>query len=155
MESYTLGQGILIPVKNLFTLKTYQKLLKRKLKQMPSFGNRSLEALETVDIRISKVLHEAIKHYDFSVLEGHRDEETQNKYVETGASKLKFPYSKHNKYPSLAVDIVPYPVDWENLHRFKELSKVIKDACEVVGVDTLSWGYDLWKWDMPHWELER
>lgn len=122
---------------------------------MPSFGKRSLDCLETVDPRITKVLNEAIKHYDFSVIEGYRSEEKQNEYVESGASKLKFPYSKHNKYPSLAVDIVPYPIDWDNLQRFHELAKVIKEACEVVGEKDLKWGYDLWKWDMPHWELDR
>ena len=59
----------------------------------------------------------------------------------------------HNSFPSMAVDIVPYPVDWENIHRFNELSDVMKKACETVGVENLYWGYDLWKWDMPHWEL--
>ena len=121
---------------------------------MPEFGKRSELNLSSCDERIIKVLREAIKHYDFSVLEGHRSEEKQNEYFDSGNSKLRFPYSKHNKFPSLAVDIVPYPVDWENQHRFFELSKVIKEACEKEGVD-LKWGYDLWKWDAPHWELER
>ena len=120
---------------------------------MPSFGERSLACLETVDERISKVLEEAIKHYDFAILEGHRGEEKQQEYFESGASKLQFPKSKHNSFPSLAVDIVPYPIDWDNLQRFKDLSFYIKHSCETVGVDNLHWGYDLWQWDMPHWEL--
>jgi peptidoglycan L-alanyl-D-glutamate endopeptidase CwlK len=120
---------------------------------MPSFGNRSLDCLETVHPDIQLVLHEAIKHYDFSVIEGHRTKEKQDEFFKTGASKLPFPKSKHNQYPSLAVDIVPYPIDWENLQRFHELAEVVYVAAEKHGVTNLHWGYDLWEWDMPHWEL--
>lgn len=122
---------------------------------MPEFGKRSEECLASCDKRIVAVLREAIKFYDFAVIEGNRSEEKQNEYFDSGASKLKFPYSKHNKLPSLAVDIVPYPVDWENQQRFKQLSSVIKEVCADLGEDDLHWGYDLWKWDLPHWELTR
>jgi len=122
---------------------------------MYTFGTRSKEALKTCDERIITVLNEAIKHYDFSVLCGYRTEEEQNKAYTSGASKLKYPKSNHNHFPSKAVDIVPYPIDWENLQRFHELSEVIKKACDTVGERDLHWGYDLWKWDMPHWELRK
>lgn len=122
---------------------------------MPNFGKKSLERLETCDVKIQQVMHEAIKQYDFSVLEGHRVKDKQEEYFKSGASKVKFPNSKHNKYPSLAVDIIPYPVDWENLQRFQELALVIKEACKTVGVSNLHWGYDMWKWDLPHWELSK
>jgi len=120
---------------------------------MPSFGAKSLERLETCDPNIQLVLQEAIKHYDFSIVEGHRSKEKQQECFESGASKVQYPNSKHNSFPSLAVDIVPYPIDWENTHKFIELSEVIKEACKTVNVSNLRWGYDLWKWDMPHWEL--
>tara|TARA_R110002074_G_scaffold132543_1_gene275905 strand:+ start:11696 stop:12079 length:384 start_codon:yes stop_codon:yes gene_type:complete len=121
---------------------------------MPTFGARSLKQLQTCDPKIQEVLNEAIKHYDFSILEGHRTEEKQKEYFESGASKVSFPYSKHNSFPSLAVDIVPYPIDWDNLQRFNELSIVIKEACKKTNVNDLHWGFDLWNWDMPHWELQ-
>jgi peptidoglycan L-alanyl-D-glutamate endopeptidase CwlK len=120
---------------------------------MPEFGSRSKEKLKTCDPQIQMVLEEAIKHYDFSILEGHRTEEKQQEYFKSGASKVQFPDSKHNVSPSMAVDVVPYPIDWSDLHRFKELSEVIKEACETVEVDNLNWGFDLWQWDMPHWEI--
>ena len=120
---------------------------------MAKFGTKSRERMETCDPQIQLVLEEAIKHYDFSILEGHRGEEKQQEYFKSGASKVQYPNSKHNSFPSKAVDIVPYPVDWENIHRFNELSDVMKKACETVGVGNLHWGYDLWQWDLPHWEL--
>jgi peptidoglycan L-alanyl-D-glutamate endopeptidase CwlK len=120
---------------------------------MPVFGTRSLKCLNTVHDDIDKVLREAIKHYDFSIIEGFRSKEKQEEYYNSGASKLQFPDSKHNTLPSKAVDIVPYPIDWENLNRFHMLARVIKEASKNVEVENLHWGYDLWKWDMPHWEL--
>jgi len=120
---------------------------------MPEFGKRSEECLESCDVRIQKVLREAIKHYDFSVIKGHRGKDEQNDAFREGNSQLKFPSSKHNKHPSQAVDIVPYPVDWENLGRFKALAEVIKNACFDVGEEDLHWGHDLWQWDAPHWQL--
>ena len=34
---------------------------------------------------------------------------------------MKYPHSAHNKKPARAVDIAPYPIDWANLARFKEM----------------------------------
>ncbi len=39
---------------------------------MAKFGKLSLERLATCDDRIQKVMNEAIKHYDFTVLYGYR-----------------------------------------------------------------------------------
>ena len=39
---------------------------------MPKFGKQSLDRLATCDERIQKVMNEAIKHYDFTVLYGYR-----------------------------------------------------------------------------------
>ena len=39
---------------------------------MPSFGARSQTNLDTCDPELIRLLNEAIKHVDFSVIEGHR-----------------------------------------------------------------------------------
>ena len=67
---------------------------------MPKFGKRSLERLETCCVELQNILHEVIKVYDISVLEGFRDEERQNQLFDEGKSKLRFPDGKHNKNPS-------------------------------------------------------
>lgn len=126
---------------------------------MPSFGKKSKFELSTCHPRIIHVMNEAIKWYDFSVIKGARSEEEQNDAFKRGASKLVYPKSYHNplqkfSYKSLAVDIVPYPIDWENLQRFHDLSHVIKDVCNKLNETDLVWGYDKWQWDMPHWQLE-
>lgn len=110
---------------------------------MPKFSILSETHLNTCDLRLQKIMNEAIKLYDFSVLEGFRDEQTQNKYFFEGKSKVTFPNSKHNTIPSLAVDIAPYPVRWEDIKRFLELKKIIFEIAEKENI-RIRWGGD---WD--------
>ncbi len=110
---------------------------------MADFSVSSIKRLVTLDVRLQKILKEAIKIYDFSILEGYRDEKTQDKYYKEGKSKLKFPNSKHNTYPSKAVDIAPYPIDWKDTSRFIELKNIIFERAEKNEVK-LRWGGD---WD--------
>lgn len=71
------------------------------------FGNTSSKELVTCDPKLQEILNEAIRYINFSVVSGHRNEEQQNsKYPKY--TKLKFPNSKHNSYPSKGVDIAPY-----------------------------------------------
>ncbi len=46
--------------------------------------------------------------HDCSVICGHRGRKAQNKAHEEGHSKLTWPRSKHNKWPSQAIDLGPY-----------------------------------------------
>jgi len=119
---------------------------------MPSFSKKSLERLNTCNPQLIDLLKEVIKEYDFVVLCGHRGEEEQNKAFKDGFSKLKFPKSKHNTNPSKAVDIAPYPIDWNNLERFKELAIIVKKIAIQKNIK-IQWGGD-WKMrDYPHFEL--
>ena len=88
---------------------------------MPKFSKVSRERLNSCHPDIVRVCEELIKQYDFSVLEGFRGEKEQNKAFDKGTSNVRYPNSAHNKTPSLAVDIAPYPIDWLNLGRFREM----------------------------------
>lgn len=122
---------------------------------MASFGHTSRERLSTCDPRIQSVMHEAIKYTDFTVLCGHRGKEEQDSAYRHGFSKVEWPNSKHNTLPSRAVDIVPYPIDWQDEGRFHTLADVVKHVAKEMGVK-LVWGGD-WKnfKDLPHWELSK
>ena len=85
---------------------------------MPRFGTASRNKLNTCDPRLIEICEEAIKVMDFSVLCGTRSEIEQNALYDQGKTFLRYPHSKHNKSPSKAVDLVPYPVDWEDRDRF-------------------------------------
>lgn len=118
------------------------------------FSSHSLKQLKTCDIALREICNRAILEYDFSVLCGHRDETEQNYAFDNGFSRLKFPKSKHNKIPSRAVDIAPYPTLYADPVKFVELSKVIRRIADELMIPIL-WGGDAWgKFvDMAHWEL--
>lgn len=77
---------------------------------MRQWSWRSLKVYNEIDPRLQqwcdRVLHEVM---DVSLLSGYRDRESQNGKFENGLSTLRYPLSKHNRKPSLAVDLQPYP----------------------------------------------
>ena len=120
---------------------------------MPEFGRTSRRKLNTCDQRLQDICNEAIQHIDFSVICGFRCEAEQNAAYNGGKSQVDWPNSKHNSTPSPAMDIIPFPVDWNATDRFIELSKVIKAVADRQGTK-IKWGGD-WSWfDGPHYEIE-
>ncbi len=121
---------------------------------MPTFGPQSRKHLETLDPELQEVLNEAINHIDFSIIDGHRDMDRQNQYFNDGVSTVRWPDSKHNIFPSHAVDIVPYPGGFDNPNEaFDRLATYVLAAATRLGVP-LRWGGH-WKGfpDYAHFEL--
>lgn len=86
---------------------------------MPKFSTISQQKLFTCHQDLQVLFREVIKYYDCTVLEGFRNEADQNKAVAEGHSKLKWPNGKHNKSPSCAVDVIPYPINWKDEDRHR------------------------------------
>ena len=128
---------------------------------MPYFGKRSRNNLATCDDRLQKVFNEVIKHVDCSVIEGHRSGERQDKLLKEGKTNVKFPNGRHNANPSRAVDVVPYPIDWDDRERFHLFAGFVLGIAKSMGIN-LRWGGD-WNQnfevddnnfdDFPHFEL--
>tara|TARA_R100001244_G_scaffold116767_1_gene86841 strand:- start:188 stop:583 length:396 start_codon:yes stop_codon:yes gene_type:complete len=128
---------------------------------MPRFGKRSLKQLDTCDVSLKRVFDEVIKTVDCSVLEGHRSKDRQNALYDEGKTKLKYPRGRHNHSPSRAVDVVPYPIDWNDRERFHLFAGFVLGIAKSMGIN-LRWGGD-WNqnWevddnkfdDFPHFEL--
>ncbi len=57
--------------------------------------------------------------------------------------------------PSLAVDLAPYPIDWNDLKRFHELAGRILEVAALLDIP-LTWGghWHSFK-DYPHYELPK
>lgn len=106
---------------------------------MPKFGKKSKERLFTCHQKLQLICFEAISVMDFTVLEGHRTEKKQNQLFAEGKSQLEYPMSKHNRSPSLAVDIAPWPIDWEDRERFYMLAGLMFGIAAKHGI-TLRWG---------------
>lgn len=85
---------------------------------------------------------------DITVLCGFRGEAEQNAAVAAGTSKLPWPRSKHNQTPSRAVDVVPYPVEWQDSRQELILRGYVLATAARLGIRirTISW-------DLPHFEL--
>ena len=108
---------------------------------MPRFSDKSISKLTTCDPRLQRVLHEVIKHFDCTILEGHRDKERQNRMVEEGKSQVRWPDGKHNTVPSMAVDVTPYPVVWEDRERQTLFAGYVLATAKAMDID-LRWGGD-------------
>lgn len=129
---------------------------------MPTLSKTSKARLATCDIRLQKIVEEAIKITDFSVLCGHRGKEEQDLAYARGFSKVKYPNSKHNGLPSKAVDLAPWPINWNNIDRFIKLADIILKIAKQKKIK-IRWGAD-WnrngEWrdekfrDWPHFELD-
>lgn len=127
---------------------------------MPKFSQNSLDRLHECHPLLQMLMLKVIKKIDFSVICGHRDANAQNLAYTQGRSKLKWPNSKHNKVPSEAVDIVPYPIDWDDISRFETLGQTVMQVweseidAEDKGSWELVWGKNFKGLvDYPHFEL--
>lgn len=138
---------------------------------MPTFSKTSLARLYDCHSDLQKIAMNAIKVYDFIIGTGFRNKEEQDKAFAEGKSKLKWPNGKHNKFPSEAFDLYPYPFDGsnnpDNLMRFYFLAGVILSIAEMLYnkgeiKHKVRWGGDFNhnmvftddKWDdLPHFEI--
>lgn len=113
---------------------------------MGEFSTTSSAKLATCDSRLQDVFNEVVKHFDCTILQGHRGEADQNECVARGQSKTYWPNSKHNSTPSMAADVMPYPIDWNDRERIAHFAGFVLGIAESKGIK-LRWGGD---WDRDH-----
>ena len=116
-------------------------------------GSRSRQNLSGVHPDLVAVVKRAIEitGVDFTVIEGVRNINRQRELYKAGRSTTM--NSRH--ITGHAVDMVPWPVDWNDLERFEVMSEAMKTAAEELDIPIV-WGGD-WKsfYDAPHFELDR
>ena len=120
------------------------------------FSVREEQRLASCHVDLQRVVRRVHRErMSLLVICGHRDEEDQNAAFTAGTSKLKWPHSRHNSYPSEAIDLAPDPLDWKDLERFSELSEHMLDIADEEEV-FLVWGGAWTNFsDKPHYELEK
>ncbi len=82
---------------------------------MNKYSKESESCLATCHPDLQKVFRKVLEYFDHSVLIGHRGQEAQHKAFLEGRSKTDWPKSNHNKFPSSAVDVMPYPYSFPDL----------------------------------------
>ena len=124
-------------------------------------GQRSIDRLKGVNPSLVAVFKRACETmpFDVTVLEGLRSYERQQELLKQGATKVSV--SRHMS--GNALDIAPYPIDWNDLERFQIVAEHMFKAAKELGI-VIRWG-GTWersftkpvKWakflDAPHFEL--
>lgn len=124
---------------------------------MPRFSNASQKRLETCHGLLQMLFNKVIESRDCTILCGHRGKEEQEQAFLRGASKVHYPHSKHNTNPSVAVDVMPYPVNWssspENLKNIDEFADYVKQVADELDIP-VDWEWRRHNsWDKPHYQL--
>lgn len=139
-----------------------------------TLGAKSLARLEGVHPDMVKVVKRAaaLSGQDFTVLEGVRTLARQKELYAQGRTKPgpKVTWvltSNHFVNPKTgyghAVDLCPWPIDWNTAAKFDAIAKVMFQAAQELGI-AIRWGAD-WdrdgkprergETDSPHFELAR
>ena len=126
---------------------------------MPRFSRTSITNLSSCDVRLLQLFLQVIKNVDCTIIEGHRSTEKQATLLQQGLTRLQ--HSKHNEVPSLAVDVAPYPIRWEDYEKFYWFGGYVKGVADSLGLE-IRWGGD-WDGDgdfkdqtlvdLVHWEI--
>ena len=139
-------------------------------------SKRSLASLEGVDARLVSVAKRAIQitKQDFVIIEGLRTREQMMinygkgrtsaqlavhgipaKYAQPKLAKVTWlnnPFAS-NHASGKAIDVVPYPVDWNDIGKFRTIYEAFQKAADELGVK-IKWGGHFQKSkDYPHIEL--
>jgi len=145
---------------------------------MPSFSMTSKDRLNTCHHVLRTLFFEVIKYFDCTILYGYREPAEQlalfkrGRKLENGVwvieNKLEVvtycdgyeKLSNHNARPSDAVDVAPYPIDWQDTKRLYYFAGFVKGMAEHMGLKII-WGGD-WQddknmnnqsfFDLPHFE---
>lgn len=118
------------------------------------FSTKSKNILNSVNPKLQKLFNEVIKYYDISVISGFRTVEEQQELFRQNRSRCDGINTISKHQTRNAVDVVPYPINWEDISKFYEVAGCVKTIANQQGLKII-WGGD-WKSfkDYPHWEIE-
>jgi len=106
---------------------------------MPRYSSSSKTKLKTCHPDIQKVFNEVIQHVDCTVLEGVRTKERQEELVRTGMSQtMNSRHLEQNDGYSYAVDVAPYPIDWNDRDRFILFAGFVLGIAKSMDIDLTS-----------------
>lgn len=144
---------------------------------MAKLSKISQQRLETCDPKLQQIINEVIKKIDITVINGHRtiaEQQTlfaqgrklvNGRWIKVGKTVTDkdgtYNKSMHNYYPSKAIDIALYPVNWKDIDGFIHLKNIVFEEAKKLNIP-LVWGAD-WDGDgniaehklqdYPHFEL--
>jgi len=108
------------------------------------YSVRSQYRLDTCHAELIRLFKEVIKYRDCTILCGRRNKEEQDKAYADGNSKVKYPDSKHCRFPSRAVDVAPYfqkkpHVRWDDREAFFYFGGFVLGVAGILNIP-IRWG---------------
>jgi len=98
------------------------------------FSLKSQDRLDTCHPDLIRLFNEVIKTRDCKILCGRREKSEQDRLFKEGKSRVQYPNSAHNRFPSRGVDVAPYPIDWEDTGRFYIFVGYVQATAERLGI---------------------
>jgi peptidoglycan LD-endopeptidase CwlK len=114
-----------------------------KEQAMPIYSTISRGRLNTCDERLQRLFDAVVEDFDCFILCGSRPKGEQDAAFQAGHSQVRWPNSKHNVMPSKAVDVIAYPIDWDDRERQTYFAGHVKGIAAVMNIK-IRWGGD---WD--------
>lgn len=101
---------------------------------MNKYSKKSRKQLNSCHPDLRLIFETVLPLFDHSVIEGHRPRARQKELFDQGKSKIDgfTRKGKHNYFPSMAVDVAPWPVDWQDRERFFYLAGIVKAVSEML-----------------------
>ena len=146
---------------------------------MATYSKSSKDKLITAHIDLQLIFNEVIKIIDNTIVFGYRDPQIQFELFKKGRTLIEGVWvvtnkrevvtncdgikikSRHNSYPSEAVDAVPYPIDWMDIDRMILLAECVLETASKLKEEGkithhIEWGGNWTKFkDYPHYQIKR
>lgn len=101
---------------------------------MYKYSKTSRKRLDSCHPELQRLFNSLIEDYDVSIICGHRSKAEQDKAVADGASKTRYPNSKHNSIPSLGIDAALYPINWNDHGRHYMFVGIVRERAKQLGI---------------------
>jgi len=145
---------------------------------MPKFSNSSYSKLSSCHPDLQRLFNEVIRHWDCTIIFGHRSPAEQNDLFMKGRAIVdgkvqivdsdevvtyRDGYEKislHNELPALAVDVMPYfseepHIRWTDIDSLQRFGHYVKGMADGLNIE-IEWGGD-WRSfkDYPHYQIKQ
>lgn len=98
---------------------------------MNAYSKTSEDRLRTCQPLLQDLFRAVLPVMNHSIICGHRGQGAQEQAFISGKSMLQWPRSKHNKTPSEAVDVMPWPIDWNDIERIAHFAGIVKGVASM------------------------
>ena len=133
---------------------------------MPTFSQKSQDRLVAVHPDLQTLMNYVVQDFDITVISGLRTQEEQQALYEKGRKypgkivTYKDGVERRSKHQSgNAVDVGPWPLNWNQIARFREMGYYIKGVANTLKKcgeikNDIEWGGDWDFKDYPHFQIK-